>query len=102
MGSLSHCQSFIQDILQGDTTVLRESKHGRLTCRGQLNSIGLSKNILRALQASRTDMPSLDAFPKSHVVTFKYYVGVIHFLEEDYVQVILRAAGYLNYHFIYY
>ena len=32
-------------------------------------------------------MPPLDAFPKSHVVTFKYYVGVIHFLEEDYVQV---------------
>ena len=36
-------------------------------------------------------MPSLDAFPKSHVVTFKYYVGVIHFLEEDYVQVNLPS-----------
>ena len=23
----------------------------------------------------------------SHIVTFKYYVGVIHFLEEDYVKV---------------
>ena len=29
-------------------------------------------------------MPDLDAFPKSHIVTFKYYVGVIQFLEEDY------------------
>ena len=29
-------------------------------------------------------MPELDAFPKSHIVTFKYYVGVIQFLEEDY------------------
>lgn len=30
-------------------------------------------------------MPDLDAFPRSHIVTFKYYVGVIQFLEEDYV-----------------
>ncbi|MCJ1309758.1 PCI domain-containing protein 2 [Agyrium rufum] len=52
----------------------------------KLNSIGLSKNILRALQASRTDMPPLGAFPKSHIVTFKYYLGVIYFLEEDYEQ----------------
>lgn len=29
-------------------------------------------------------MPDLDAFPRSHIVTFKYYVGVIQFLEEDY------------------
>ncbi|KAH0542962.1 hypothetical protein FGG08_002650 [Glutinoglossum americanum] len=52
----------------------------------QLNSISLSKNILRALQASSSDMPPLEAFPKSHIVTFKYYVGVIWFLEEDYVK----------------
>ena len=52
----------------------------------KLNSIGLSKNILRALSASRTDMPALEAFPRSHIVTFKYYVGVIQFLEEDYAQ----------------
>ena len=32
-------------------------------------------------------MPTLEAFPKSHIVTFKYYVGVIFFLEEDYKQV---------------
>ncbi|KAI9682284.1 MAG: COP9 signalosome (CSN) subunit [Caeruleum heppii] len=52
----------------------------------KLNSIGLSKNILRALEASRGDMPLLEAFPKSHIVTFKYYVGVILFLEEDYLK----------------
>lgn len=52
----------------------------------KLNSIGLSKNILRALSASRTDMPALEVFPSSHIVTFKYYVGVIQFLEEDYAQ----------------
>ncbi|KAI0999330.1 hypothetical protein K3495_g8864 [Podosphaera aphanis] len=50
----------------------------------KLNSITLSKNILRALQAYRGDMPTLDAFPMAHQVTFKYYVGVISFLEEAY------------------
>lgn len=34
-------------------------------------------------------MPSLDAFPKAHQVTFKYYVGVINFLEERYEDVSL-------------
>lgn len=53
----------------------------------KLNSISLSKNILRAISASSTDMPSPDQFPKSHVVTFKYYVGVILFLDEDYANV---------------
>lgn len=33
------------------------------------------------------DMPELDVFPKSHIVTFKYYLGVIQFLEEDYAAV---------------
>lgn len=40
-------------------------------------------------------MPDLDAFPKSHVITFKYYVGVIQFLEEDYQTV--RQDTFVNY-----
>ncbi len=32
-------------------------------------------------------MPNLDAFPLAHQVTFKYYVGVIYFLEENYEEV---------------
>ena len=31
-------------------------------------------------------MPALESFPQPHIVTFKYYVGVIRFLEEDYAQ----------------
>jgi hypothetical protein len=50
----------------------------------KLNHISLSKNILRSLRASNEDMPPLTAFPASHQVTFLYYCGVIHFLEEDY------------------
>jgi hypothetical protein len=54
----------------------------------KLNSVALSKNIIRALQASRGDIPDVESFPKSHQVTFKYYMGVIQFLEEDYKQVL--------------
>lgn len=53
----------------------------------KLNSIGLSKNILKAIKVYKGDMPDLEAFPPAHVVTFKYYVGVINFLEENYVEV---------------
>ncbi|KAI9725617.1 MAG: COP9 signalosome (CSN) subunit [Chrysothrix sp. TS-e1954] len=50
----------------------------------RLNSLSLCKTILRSLRASTTDMPPLSSFPKSHVVTFNYYVGILHFLSEDY------------------
>jgi COP9 signalosome complex subunit 12 len=57
----------------------------------KLNAAGLSKNILKVLTAGRGDMPSLDKFPKSQQVTFKYYEGVLSFLEENYVEV--RNSG---------
>jgi len=40
--------------------------------------------VLRALAATSTDMPPLENFPKAHQVAYKYYRGVIYFLEEDY------------------
>ena len=46
--------------------------------------MSLSKNILRSLAAAGADMPPLSAFPRAHQVTFKYYNGVIAFLDEDY------------------
>ncbi|KAK1755098.1 protein CSN12 [Echria macrotheca] len=52
----------------------------------KLNSASLSKNVLKALQAGRGDMLPLEAFPKSQQVTFKYYEGLLCFLEENYVQ----------------
>ncbi|KAL1854585.1 COP9 signalosome (CSN) subunit [Paecilomyces lecythidis] len=61
----------------------------------KLNSVGLSKNVLRALDASSADMPELEAFPKSHIVTFKYCVGVICFLDENYTE----AEEHLTYAF---
>ena len=53
----------------------------------KLNSASLSRNILKALTAYKGDMPPLSAFPKSQRVTFKYYTGVLAFLEENYREV---------------
>lgn len=53
----------------------------------KLNSASLSRTILKALSTNRGDMPPLEAFPKSQRVTFKYYEGVLFFLEENYVEV---------------
>ncbi|KAF2189205.1 hypothetical protein K469DRAFT_701814 [Zopfia rhizophila CBS 207.26] len=50
----------------------------------KLKAIGLSKNVVRSINAS--DLPPLENFPKSHQVTFKYYTGVLAFLQEDYAQ----------------
>ncbi|KAI1636475.1 PCI domain-containing protein [Biscogniauxia mediterranea] len=52
----------------------------------KLNSESLAKPVLQAVSAGRTDMPSIDKFPKSQQVTFKYYEGVLSFLEENYVE----------------
>ncbi|PSR94195.1 protein CSN12 [Coniella lustricola] len=52
----------------------------------KLNQASLSRNILKNLRANARDMPALDQFPKSQQVTFKYYEGVLFFLEENYVE----------------
>lgn len=52
----------------------------------KLNQASLSRNVLKALGAYRGDMPPLESFPKSQRVTFKYYQGVLLFLEENYVE----------------
>jgi len=55
----------------------------------KLNSASLSRTILKTLAVynDKGDMPPLEAFPKAQRVTFKYYEGVLFFLEENYVQV---------------
>ncbi|EPQ59050.1 hypothetical protein GLOTRDRAFT_34717 [Gloeophyllum trabeum ATCC 11539] len=51
----------------------------------RVKRISLAKPILRALRAN-TDIPPLSAYPRSHQVTYRYYVGMLHFLDEDYAQ----------------
>jgi hypothetical protein len=53
----------------------------------KLNSASLSRTILKTLSAYKGDMPPLSAFPKSQRVTFKFYEGVLFFLEENYIEV---------------
>ena len=40
--------------------------------------------MLRSLSTTASDIPDFSLFPKSHQVTFNYYVGVVSFLDEDY------------------
>ncbi|KAG6832351.1 hypothetical protein H0H87_001815 [Tephrocybe sp. NHM501043] len=52
---------------------------------GLVKRISLSKNVLRALDAN-TDIPALHLFPRSHQVTYRYYLGMIGFLNEEYAK----------------
>ncbi|KAJ4472841.1 hypothetical protein C8J55DRAFT_519790 [Lentinula edodes] len=56
-----------------------------LKCYFRLKRISLSKNILRALEANR-DIPALSQYPRSHQVTFRYYLGMLHFLNEEHAK----------------
>jgi len=55
----------------------------------KLNSASLSRTILKTLAVynDKGDMPPLESFPKSQRVTFKFYEGVLLFLEENYLKV---------------
>ncbi|KAF5363596.1 hypothetical protein D9756_000305 [Leucocoprinus leucothites] len=55
-----------------------------LKCYFRVKRISLAKNILRALQAN--DIPPLSAYPRSHQVTYRYYIGMLSFLNEDFVK----------------
>ncbi|CAO3627352.1 unnamed protein product [Cunninghamella blakesleeana] len=50
----------------------------------QLKQQNLCKNVLRALKAA--DMPPIEKFPKSDRVTFRYFLGRLYFLGEDYAK----------------
>jgi COP9 signalosome complex subunit 12 len=50
----------------------------------KLNSLPLTKNVIRALDATDDDLPPLHLFPKPQQCTFKFYRGVIDFLQENY------------------
>lgn len=69
----------------------------------KVRRISLSKNILRALEVNQ-DIPPLQEYPRahqvatdlfigllqsltSHQVTYKYYLGMLSFLNEDYAKV---------------
>ncbi|KAK0206869.1 hypothetical protein DFS33DRAFT_1373036 [Desarmillaria ectypa] len=56
-----------------------------LKCYFRVKRISLSKSILRALEAN-SDIPPLHMYPRSHQVTYRYYIGMLSFLNEDYAK----------------
>ncbi|KPI44322.1 uncharacterized protein AB675_8611 [Cyphellophora attinorum] len=50
----------------------------------KLNSISLNKNVIRALDVAAPDLPPINLFPRPQQCTFRYYRGVIDFLQEKY------------------
>ncbi|KAI9467114.1 hypothetical protein BJY52DRAFT_1111063 [Lactarius psammicola] len=51
----------------------------------RIRRISLSKNVLRALEANQ-DIPPLPEYPRAHQVTYRYYLGMLSFLNEDYTK----------------
>ncbi|CCM01740.1 uncharacterized protein FIBRA_03806 [Fibroporia radiculosa] len=56
-----------------------------LKCYFRVKRISLSKNILRAIDAN-PDIPPLMQYPRSHQVTYRYYLGMLSFLNEDFAK----------------
>ncbi|ELU38161.1 COP9 signalosome complex subunit 12 [Rhizoctonia solani AG-1 IA] len=61
-----------------------------------VNRIALSRNIMRAIHAN-ADIPPLEQYPRADQVTYKYYVGLINFLNENH-QAAEEDLTYAFYH----
>lgn len=53
-----------------------------MKCYFRVNRIALSRNIMRAIHAN-ADIPPLAQYSRADQVTYKYYVGLINFLNEN-------------------
>ncbi|KAK7204927.1 hypothetical protein BZA70DRAFT_310803 [Myxozyma melibiosi] len=64
----------------------------------KLGVLSLAKSALRVLNSSSAagDVPPLETYPKAHVVTFRYYVGILAFVEEDYEKAEEHLSAALN------
>lgn len=54
----------------------------------QIKSQNLCRNVLKAIRVN--DLPPLENYPKADRVTFRYYLGRLYFLEEQYIKVCLN------------
>ncbi|OAD70148.1 hypothetical protein PHYBLDRAFT_60048 [Phycomyces blakesleeanus NRRL 1555(-)] len=80
--------------LTGQRKKLEEAANIINLQKSQLKQRNLCKNILRALKAA--EMPPLQSFPKSDRVTFRFYLGKLYFLEEDYPKARLASRDAEN------
>ncbi|KAF8685612.1 PCI domain [Rhizoctonia solani] len=67
-----------------------------MKCYFKVNRIALSRNIMRAIHAN-ADIPPLEQYPRADQVTYKYYVGLINFLNENH-QAAEEDLTYAFYH----
>ncbi|KAF1851602.1 uncharacterized protein K460DRAFT_413142 [Cucurbitaria berberidis CBS 394.84] len=58
----------------------------------KLKAISLSKNVVRSIEA-QSDLPPFELYPRAHRVTYKYYTGVLAFLQEDYAKAEKNLQG---------
>ncbi|KAJ7673193.1 hypothetical protein DFH06DRAFT_1081970 [Mycena polygramma] len=56
-----------------------------MKCYFKVKRISLTKNIIKVLE-NNADIPALELYPRSHQVTYRYYIGMINFLNEEYVK----------------
>ncbi|KAF7322058.1 PCI domain-containing protein [Mycena kentingensis (nom. inval.)] len=56
-----------------------------MKCYFKVKKISLTRNIIKALE-NNADIPDLGQYPRSHQVTYRYYIGMIAFLNEDFVK----------------
>ncbi|KAF7335270.1 Protein CSN12 [Mycena sanguinolenta] len=51
----------------------------------KVRRISLTKNIIKVLE-NNADIPALELYPRSHQVTYRYYIGMLSFLNEEYAK----------------
>ncbi|KAJ6532270.1 hypothetical protein DFH09DRAFT_1044228 [Mycena vulgaris] len=51
----------------------------------KVKRISLTRNIIKVLE-NNADIPALELYPRSHQVTYRYYLGMLSFLNEEYVK----------------
>ncbi|KAF7294106.1 PCI domain-containing protein [Mycena chlorophos] len=56
-----------------------------MKCYFKVKKIALTKNILKALN-NNNEIPALEDYPQAHQVTYRYYIGMLAFLDEDFAK----------------
>ncbi|KAJ7194545.1 hypothetical protein GGX14DRAFT_700889 [Mycena pura] len=56
-----------------------------MKCYFKVKRISLTKNIVKALE-NTSDIPPLEQYPRAHQVTYRYYIGMLSFLNEEFAK----------------
>ncbi|KAJ7248413.1 hypothetical protein C8J57DRAFT_1672973 [Mycena rebaudengoi] len=56
-----------------------------MKCYFKVKWISSTKDLVKALENS-VDIPPLEEYPRAHQVTYRYYVGILSFLNEEFIK----------------